>query len=388
MDPEIENTIHQYRENQKKAKFMVGFLALGILIITAMFFWGAKEYTNTQKEVEATKNGILKLQANFTEMQIAFAGDRVQMQTVINQVNGLRASIEDLRLINSDAQKALYVAEKHLQKTPLTPEEAKIMQNAYELEASLIQPSAGVVLLRGVRSMQDGDSDKALEYFQQVKDNPDFTDIAHWATGRVYFAQKDFDAARKEYDAALYSSNNALKSGVLVDRGLTWVRLHSDEFPRLKRALEDYTKAISLGANYPVVYRRKGLVELRLGNVGQATRDFDKAVALSANSEELASAIENLGLMSIHQQDWSNAIDRSMLVLKVYPKSSWNWAIRTIAAHKQEIDIMKNCSLERWIAEGGDPSSSIRYYLPKEHWDYLTELYNKKVSSRVASCNV
>lgn len=386
MDADIEDTIRHYRDNQKKAKFMIGFWLFALLIISGLFFWGASEYTHTQNDLNVTKNNLLLLEAQVTEIKERAEEDQIRLQATINEVNGLRDSINALAIKNNDAQKALYVAEKFLQKTPLTKEESIILDNSYELDPTLEMTSGEVVLLRGIKSLKENELEKALSYFEQVKDNEGLSYYAHWAIGRVYFQDKQFDEARKEYDLALYTNNTNVKAGVLVDRGLTWVRLHTDEFPRLQSALDDYNKATLLGANFPVVYRRRGLVELRLGSVAKATRDFDKAVSLSANDKELASAIENLGLVSIHQQDWSIAIDQSKLVLKVYPQSSWNWAIRTIAANKLNYDVMKECSLVRWIAEGGDPSSSLRYYLPKEHWDYLSKLYNEQKKTNNSQC--
>ncbi|MFW8591973.1 tetratricopeptide repeat protein [Glaciecola sp. 2405UD65-10] len=387
MDSEIEDTLKHYQDNQRKAKMMLLLWFLALLIITVLFFWGAKEYTQTQNDLNNTKDNLLKLEAEVTEVKERATEDQIRLQAVINEVYELRDSIKALSSINNDAQKALYVAQKYLHKTPLTSEEKSILDNAYQLDPALEKTSGEVALLRGILSVNNGALQDALDYFDEVKDTEALQYYAHWAIGHVYFKQKMFQKAQSEYNLAVQTTEQSVKAGVLVDRGLTWVRLHTNDVPLLTNALADYNQAVELGNSYPVVYRRRGLVELRMNNVQRATADFDRAVSRSATDEELASAIENLGLVSIHQQSWNNAIDQSKLVLKVYPESNWNWAIRTIAANKLSYDVMKECSLIRWIEEGGDPSSSLRYYLPKVHWDYLTGLYEAQNTSNAIQCN-
>nr|WP_136251321.1 tetratricopeptide repeat protein [Ningiella ruwaisensis] len=355
--------------------------------------YGASEYQEDQQRLEALQDELEVIKQDsgrLTQELVAFKEqareDQIRSQAMFNEISSLKESIERLSYTNSDDQKALFVVEKFLKNVPLTMEEKQIKQNAYSLGAQDDEASAEILLLRGIKSFEEKDFDQASAYFEQVLEEDEQQGIALWGLGRILFAKREFAEAKSAYSEALEQAQRSIKAGILVDRGLTWVRLHSDENPSLDQALNDYNDAISLGNNFPSVYRRRGLIHLRLGAINQAKADFERAVSSSSNDQELASAIENKALVSLHENQWEEAIGHSKLVLRVYPKSEWNWAIRTIAASKAGYPDVMICSLSQWFANGGNKLSSLRYYLSSDTWTFFTQLVDKHQNNAASLC--
>ncbi len=379
MQSELEQTLAAYNHNQKRAKLMI-ILWLGVIVvITGFFFYGAKEYEKTQSDVEILRNDL-----NTINEQAQ--ADRLRIQTVLNEVNVIKESIEDMRLKDDDSQRALYVADKKLQKLPLINSEQAILLDAYNLKDQSGNDSPEILLLKGIKSFDDKEYDKALNYFELASGDEATKYLSYWAIGRVLFAQKQFDAALEQFTLALGADKTSTQFGALVDRGLTYVRLHTNNAGHLNDALADYDRSIEMGNTYPVVYRRRGLVNLRMGNTEKAIDDFDEAVKMSTTDEELASAMENRALAALKQSQWLAAIERSQTVLKINKDSAWNWAIRSIAFNELNDTTGKVCSILKWAENGGDSTSSIQYYLPERLWQTLIDLYNKRESFNPKYC--
>lgn len=397
MQSDIDEVLHNFEDGQKRAKIAIGVWVVAIGLISVALLYAVAEYTNMQDDVKKLKNELNNLKAT-TELELASFKElarenRKIVNTMTNEIRDIRNSTESLSLANNDSQKARYVIDKYLMSTPLTAEEQSIKENAEKLENGVADASPEVRLLRGINNLREYKKTKSAEKFQEAINNidtaitkPSTKYIAHWTRGRAYFLAGRFAEALSEYQQVLESTDKKIAAAVLVDTGITKIRLHSEQNPMLESALADYNTAVEQGVNTPALFRRKGLIELRLNNIRNAQIDFDRAVSLSATSEELASSIENQALLSIRQNNWERSIAYSNQVLSVYPKSEWNWAIRTIAATKVGYDTIKQCSLERWIENGGSEQSSLRYYLTQEHWLYLVSLYKQQLAGTSNTC--
>jgi tetratricopeptide (TPR) repeat protein len=382
MEADVQHALDNFRKNEKKAKAVIVFWLLAIALISVLFFQSAREFSKTQNSVDELKRELMDFKDQVHE-------DKIRTQTIFNEVNSIKESLKALNEQNNNAQRAQYVVDKYLKKIPLTNEDEKVLQQAFELKDKNGQVPAEVYLLRGVNNLHKGGQDmlvQAAQNFERALDNEKTQFVAHLGLGRVSFSQMDFIGAQNEYTKAFESPDKSVKANALVERGLTWVRLHSNDTPTLKRAKADYEEAIVLGNKYPTVYRRLGLVELRLGNVGKAKIDFERAIAESSSNRELASAIENKALISLHESQWEQAIAQSKQVLRVYPNSLWNWAIRIIAAKKADRQQIMTCSLVQWQRLGGNFQSAIQYYLKPEIWALFVNLINELEASAEELC--
>lgn len=91
------------------------------------------------------------------------------------------------------------------------------------------------------------------------------------AKGNVEQAVAAYTKSLKETDLA-----NDRRAVILNDRAVAYVRLG-----QVRRALEDYNKALELFAEYPAAYNNRGNLLLSLGHPKEAIKDFNRAILLA-----------------------------------------------------------------------------------------------------------
>src|SRR5579871_3332391 len=86
-----------------------------------------------------------------------------------------------------------------------------------------------------------------------------------------------FDLAIAAYDEALKEGGlpPARQASLYSDRGVAKWRLK-----QLDAAIADFTKAVSLSADYAPAYNNRGNVYLEMDRPSEAYKDFDKAITL------------------------------------------------------------------------------------------------------------
>ncbi|MDM7860455.1 hypothetical protein QTP81_07590 [Alteromonas sp. ASW11-36] len=401
MQKELEDAVAHLEESQRKAKFAIFFWLAAVAVIAAAFYFAALEYSENKKQLEDVQQLVISMEQNTLALQqeteklraeteilkSETKSFRIRTNAVLNDISVLRNSMEALTERTDLTEKALYVAEKWLQKSPLTSEEQRIKETA----VSSNEDNSVITLLKGIQYLDKDEYDAAITQFKIAQSEQQTQDLATWGLARTYLDSKQFELALSTFNSAMNSADVSIRFGVLVDRGLTWVRLTEIE-NNLYNALADYKAAIAIyenelpkDAKYPTVFRRRGLVLLRMGEVKFARRDFDRAVNVSVNDEEIASALENIGLIYLEESSWKQAIENSRFVAEIYPNSTWNWSVRAIAAGKLKNENMRKCSIGQWVDNGGNPDSSMRHYVRQDIWQYLTTLYNTEVANRQAA---
>jgi tetratricopeptide (TPR) repeat protein len=146
---------------------------------------------------------------------------------------------------------------------------------------------------RGYAYFGKGQSDRAIEDFDQaIRLNPNLAQ-AFLGRGGVYLGNGQPDRAIEDFDQAIrLNPNYALafnsRGNAYSGKGLTACRPGS--FPpcasaiaQYDRAIEDFDQAIRLNPNYALAFNNRGNAYLVKGQPDRAIEDFDQAIRLNPN---------------------------------------------------------------------------------------------------------
>lgn len=95
--------------------------------------------------------------------------------------------------------------------------------------------------------------------------------------GAGFYAAGQYDRALDSYSCVILQIDPQ-NTGAYVRRALTFTSRHDYD-----RAIEDYTKAISLNNALPGAYNNRGIAQAALQKYDEAQADFDAALKLDAN---------------------------------------------------------------------------------------------------------
>jgi tetratricopeptide (TPR) repeat protein len=119
-----------------------------------------------------------------------------------------------------------------------------------------------------------------------------------------------YDLAIAAYDDALKdtSLSPARQATLMTDRGVAKWRLK-----QLDAAVADFSKAVSLNADYAPAYNNRGIVFMDMNRFEDAYKDFDRAIALSPNFgaayANRANAHQKLKRLEAAENDFRKAIE-------------------------------------------------------------------------------
>lgn len=138
-------------------------------------------------------------------------------------------------------------------------------------------PSDEELFEEGIVKMEEGEYQKAIEYFDRALDkNPEYTS-AYNAKGVALYQQEKYDDAIEAFTASIALDDTSYKP--FFNRGNAY--LEKKEF---KDAVLDYNKANGLDPQQGDIYYNRGLALLALEEYEDAIFDFD--VVLQANPEQ------------------------------------------------------------------------------------------------------
>jgi tetratricopeptide (TPR) repeat protein len=134
---------------------------------------------------------------------------------------------------------------------------------------------AFALFMRGACWLEKGESDKAIEaYNDWIRLDP--TDpFAFFNRGNAWRAKKKYDLAIKDYDRVIrFDPKNAL---AYFARGDCWsIKLDYD------KAIKDYDKTISLDPNYPRAFSNRANIWSAKKEYDKAIKDYDEAIRLDS----------------------------------------------------------------------------------------------------------
>jgi tetratricopeptide (TPR) repeat protein len=204
---------------------------------------------------------------------------------------------------------------------------------------------ADLAFRQGVYQRQQGNYDKALEFFTRALDlNPRHVS-AYIYRGHVRRQTGDTEGARRDYDAAFRLdpfaaadwANMPLPNGPdsahpteaefgggpteTIPEGVqpsSYIRRGQDNLERnnLRHALEAFNKAIELSPNDPRAFEGRATAHFQAGNVQDALNDYDEAIRLNPAN---ATNHINRGLMHYFNQNSDAAIEDFSHAIELNP---------------------------------------------------------------------
>lgn len=139
-----------------------------------------------------------------------------------------------------------------------------------------------VCLLLGLACGDEGDAQGARELLHETLRRGANSYAAHYALGRLFAAEADWESALSEFKSALAARNCAEAHYVV---GLVYFQLQ-----RNRMALRHLVKAVEMSPDYGEAFYLLGLVHLRLGERENAVAAFDSARSLDADEPRYRTA--------------------------------------------------------------------------------------------------
>ena len=139
-----------------------------------------------------------------------------------------------------------------------------------------------VCLLLGLACGDEGDAQRAKELLFETLRQGENSYAAHYALGRLFAAEADWEAALAEFKRALVA-RHCPEAHYIV--GLVYYQLR-----RYRMALRHLVKAVEMAPDYAEAFYLLGLVHLRLGERERAGEAFDAARAVDAKEPRYRSA--------------------------------------------------------------------------------------------------
>src|SRR6478672_8200950 len=128
----------------------------------------------------------------------------------------------------------------------------------------------------GEQSYEQGDKNKAIEYFTQSLQLNSQNADAYVYRGLARYDLGDKEGAIADYDKALLINPN--NANVYYSRGNARSALGDKQ-----EAIADYNKALSINPNYANAYDNRGLARSELGDKEGAITDYSKAISINPN---------------------------------------------------------------------------------------------------------
>ena len=166
---------------------------------------------------------------------------------------------------------------------------------------------------KGVSNYENGNYDKAIEYFNKVLElNPNYAEI-YFARGSIFDAKENYTSAIADYTKAIKLNRNYIEAyfnradtyhkkkdydNAIIDYTMAIYSDPNDEifyFNRAEvykdakdydKAIADYTVAIYLDSDYADAYKNRGDSFYNKELYDKAIADYDKAINLDSNNKE------------------------------------------------------------------------------------------------------
>ncbi len=132
------------------------------------------------------------------------------------------------------------------------------------------------------------DYDKAVEYFEDaLRIDPNNID-AHYNLGIIYLNNKEYDKAERYFRTVYKANPNDSSICFLLGKVLS---MKSETIPE---AISMYNKALYLTPSNTQGYIELGNLYLNIRDSTRAIKEFEKAIALDPNSDDIKTKIDNL----------------------------------------------------------------------------------------------
>lgn len=173
--------------------------------------------------------------------------------------------------------------------------------------------------------------------------------------GRVYLFREDdrgYELAEADFRRA--AELRPGQAGPLINLGETY-RLQE----KLQPALETLTQAAQIDPNNPKVYGIRGLVNVELGAIEAARRDFERSVELDEDPTQLAVSYQQLGLIEQRARRFASAVEFYDQALQQDPEAELTVRLRAEALLALGRDEEAIEAFTRWLELAEEPAGDV-----------------------------
>ena len=166
---------------------------------------------------------------------------------------------------------------------------------------------------------------------------------ARMGVANAYFYSHQFDKAVVEFNNVLSLQADSAEAAIGLANAHQRLGQRQDQ-------IEAYDRAIAIEPNQWLHFNSRATAYLLDNNNDLAVRDYLQATRLASPVKtDQATALENIGLIHIREQQWQLAFQHANEVNQLDTKHSWNWLIRGIAAAKLKLNVDAYVSFDEWF---------------------------------------
>ncbi|MBT7952359.1 MAG: tetratricopeptide repeat protein [Gammaproteobacteria bacterium] len=338
--PEITKVVS--RPGAKRSLSIPILFIVVLLIAICGLLWSMNQSASQKKEAHTVS-------AQIAELNNVIADLRTELVVLNAELNMVEASSnkEFLSLKSQpidDGQNTETIPEHDVEIILLEDAMSttdKINEELLENTADPQQESGDMV--DGSRELTNRNYDLAIKNFEKVETSAPEYIAARLGVANAYFYSQRFDKAITAFTFVLQQQADSVEA--LIGLANAHHRLDQRE-----QQIAAYDKAISIEPEQWLHYNSRATAHLMDGNNEQASLDFQRATELAGPKKaDQATALENIGLIYLREQQWSTAYEHAEQVNRLDAMHAWNWLIRGIAAAKLKRNVDAYVSFDKWF---------------------------------------
>jgi tetratricopeptide (TPR) repeat protein len=360
---EINDVVN--RQEVKRRVTNTVLLTLALFVVICGLLWSVNQSVSQKKEA-------LTASAQIEELDSEIADLRTELVVLNAELNMVEASsdkeILPLETQPIDNSPITEVIPEHdveiILLEDVKPSTDKISEELLEDTTDPQQESSDMV--DGSRELTNRNYDLAIKNFDKVETSAPEYIAARMGVANAYFYSQRFDKAITAFTFVLQQQADSVEA--LIGLANAHHRLDQRE-----QQIAAYDKAIGIEPEQWLHYNSRATAHLMDGNNEQASLDFQRATELAGPKKaDQATALENIGLIHLREQQWSTAYEHAEEVNRLDAMHAWNWLIRGIAAAKLKRNVDAYVSFDKWFKykKATDPYL-LKQLLPEDIHAYI-----------------
>jgi tetratricopeptide (TPR) repeat protein len=324
-----------YRTGQRQFSGAVIFLSVLICIIISILYWSMTQLESLRSQAFAANNHIQQLNREIAVLQADLEKLQPVDAEIAPQIIDLESNLSARARSLADAVVAMRI--------PGTAELSQDMNNAASLQDTEEPLQESVGMTAGRREFTKLQYDKAIEQFERVESSAADYIAARLAVANAYFYSHRFRNAVTAFSFVLELQPGSVEAVIGLANSHHRLGQRSEQ-------IAAYDKAIEIEPRQWLHYNSRATAYLLDGNNEQAMLDFQQAaqVASSVRADQVT-ALENVGLIYLREQQWQTALDHADELNQLDDTHAWNWLVRGIAAAKLERNVDAYVSFDNWF---------------------------------------
>jgi tetratricopeptide (TPR) repeat protein len=336
------NTIVDRKMTPQQPTTISILLFTGLIIVICLLVWSVNQTAILKVEALGSEAKIEELSREVAALREELASVKAELAMtggVIDHRVALTGSLTE------SANQVVNMIEEHdaeaTMSIPSDIQSDSAEDNELEDMADPQQASSG--LTDGKQALTKLNYSSAVESFTKVDSSaPDYIE-ARLGVANAWFYSHQYDKAIVEFAYVLKKKADSVEAAI----GLA--NAHQ-RLGQRQQQIAAYDKAISIEPQQWLHYNSRATAYLMDGNNEDAIQDFRQAGRLASPVKaDQATALENIGLIHLREQQWKQAYEHADEINKLDVKHSWNWLIRGIAAAKLKRNVDAYVSFDEWF---------------------------------------